>query len=301
MLDSSSDGKHLAYVHQAQAAAVKKVTFDPLTQTVLTEPVEITPAGKQAARPNLSPDGEWVAFNSGGREEDIFVVRSDGSAMRQLTGDGAKNRGPQFSPDGKRIAFFSKRSGTPEIWAIGLDGNNLQRLTFLSGPNVAWPIWSPDGRRLIYTVFGTASFVLDLRKPWGEQQAAPLEAPPAQGSPFYAWSWSPDGTKVAGVQQRQDGTSAGILVYHFSSGKYTKVSDSGIDPVWLSDNRRLVLNQRGRLQLIDTETKASREILSIAPSDIAPRGFSVSKDDRTIYFSVATTTADIWLLSFDEN
>jgi Tol biopolymer transport system component len=296
-LEFSRDGRRLVYVQYSVRASVKKVRFDPLTEAVLSEPVEITPEVKQATRPSLSPDGQWVAFGTSGPREDIFIVRSDGSTMRQLTADGAKNRGPQFSPDGKSIAFFSKRSGTPEIWTIGTDGGDLRQVTFLAGPNVAWPIWSPDGKRLIYTIFGVDSYLLDMTKPWTGQQ--PEALPRAAGAErFYAWSWSPDVRKLAGFEQREDGSSAGVLELDLTSRAFTKVSDFGADPVWLSDSRRLLMNHRGRLYLLEAG-KAPREILSLAPYDISPRGFSVSRDDRTIYFSVATTSADIWMATFD--
>lgn len=297
-LDLSRDGRRLVYVQHSVRASVKKVRFDPSTQSVLSEPVDVTPEVQQATRPSLSPDAQWVAFGSSGPREDIFIVHSDGSMMRQLTADGAKNRGPQFSPDGKSIAFFSKRTGTPEIWTIGADGGSPRQVTFLAGPNVAWPIWSPDGKRLIYTIFGVNSYLLDMTKPWAQQQPEALPQLTGAGR-FYAWSWSPDGRKIAGFQQREDGSSAGVMEFDLASSTYTKLSDFGADPAWLSDSRRLLMNHRGRLYLLEAAGKAPREILSLAPYDISPRGLSISRDDRTIYFSVATTSADIWMATFD--
>jgi Tol biopolymer transport system component len=299
-LDFARDGRHLAYMQQVLAASVKKVSFDPLTGSILNEPVDLTPGTVQASRPSLSPDGQWVAFNSVGKQEDIFIVRADGGTMRQLTDDGAKNRGPQFSPDGKRIAFFSKRTGTPEIWTVDVDGTNPQQVTFLAGPNVAWPIWSPDKKRIIYTIFGLNSFDLELGKPWSSSQPQALPALPEHDGKYYAWAWSPDGKRLAGFQQREDGTSGGILVYELPSSSFTKVSAIGSDPVWLSDSKRLIVNHRGRVHLVNTATKATREILSVAPNEVAPRGLAISKDNRTIYFSVTTTAADIWMMSLDE-
>src|SRR2546428_360073 len=56
---------------------------------------------------------------------------------------------PQFSPDGRRVAFGSWRSGGPEIWMADPDGSNAVQLT--SGAlGSGFPHWSPDGERIVY-------------------------------------------------------------------------------------------------------------------------------------------------------
>ncbi|MBI2403420.1 MAG: PD40 domain-containing protein [Gemmatimonadetes bacterium] len=54
---------------------------------------------------------------------------------------------PRWSPDGNGIAMFSNRSGPLQIWKIRPDGSGLTQLTHAPG-NVAYAVWSPDGRRL---------------------------------------------------------------------------------------------------------------------------------------------------------
>jgi Tol biopolymer transport system component len=57
---------------------------------------------------------------------------------------------PQYSPDGRRVAFDSDRSGREEIWLVDGDGGNLTRLTQDSGRSHGWPGWSPDGRWIVF-------------------------------------------------------------------------------------------------------------------------------------------------------
>ena len=57
---------------------------------------------------------------------------------------------PQFSPDGKKIAFTSDRSGSVEIWVSDSDGSNSFQLTSFGGPAVSTPRWSPDGGRIAF-------------------------------------------------------------------------------------------------------------------------------------------------------
>jgi len=57
---------------------------------------------------------------------------------------------PRYSPDGKKIAFGSTRSGAGEIWIADADGSNPAQLTSFGGPLVGFKDWSPDSQRLIF-------------------------------------------------------------------------------------------------------------------------------------------------------
>jgi Tol biopolymer transport system component len=58
---------------------------------------------------------------------------------------------PSWSPDQKRVAFVSNRSGSQELWICDADGNNPLRLTSFGGARVIYPRWSPDGQRLLFS------------------------------------------------------------------------------------------------------------------------------------------------------
>ncbi len=57
---------------------------------------------------------------------------------------------PQYSPDGKKIAFESDRSGNLEIWSCDSDGSNCVQLTSLGAQATGVPHWSPDGQRIVF-------------------------------------------------------------------------------------------------------------------------------------------------------
>jgi Tol biopolymer transport system component/tRNA A-37 threonylcarbamoyl transferase component Bud32 len=59
---------------------------------------------------------------------------------------------PAFSPDGRRIAFMSERSGTQEIWICDSDGSKTLQLTSFGGAAIYGPSWSPDSQNIALTV-----------------------------------------------------------------------------------------------------------------------------------------------------
>jgi Tol biopolymer transport system component/DNA-binding winged helix-turn-helix (wHTH) protein len=109
--------------------------------------------------PRFSPDGRRIAFESSrsGEAQEIWLADPDGSNVVQLTGGPVDWRAeprwrgdPVWSPDGSRIVFSSRGDGgTPDLWAVDLEGGTLRRLT--NDPyHDAIKTWSPDGRWLYY-------------------------------------------------------------------------------------------------------------------------------------------------------
>jgi Tol biopolymer transport system component len=115
------------------------------------------PGGMMAKDPAPSPDGTRVAFVSRreGERDDVWVVNADGTGLRRLTTDPARDDQPAWSPDGRRIAFRSLRAGRlGDVWVMDADGARQTNLT-PDAPGLAVgerdPAWSPDGSRLAYS------------------------------------------------------------------------------------------------------------------------------------------------------
>jgi Tol biopolymer transport system component len=210
-----------------------------------------------------------------------------------LTDDLHRDRMPSWSPDEKRIAFSSNRTGKYEVWVINADGGGLRQLTQIPGADVTAPVWSPDGTRLACRLFGGDPIIIEASKAWRDQRPDALPPLGKQDVSFGTPSWSSDGKKLAGDLRRAQGNCSGLVVYSFANRKYEQLTEFGSRPSWLSDNRRLVL-----LYLLDTQSRRVRKIYSAAPRLIEQHNrLGVSRDDHWIYFSAATNEADVWLMT----
>jgi Tol biopolymer transport system component/serine/threonine protein kinase len=296
----SRDGRRAAYVNLVSSTNIYKAAFNPYKEQVTGAAVAVTQGFKHTTAPDLSPDGGWFAYGTQGeKQEDIYVVDRDGALPpRRLTDDAAKDRNPRWSPDGERVAFYSDRSGKYEIWTVRRDGSDLRQLTHTAGQaGLAYPVWLPDGARLSYNQHGESCAVIDTSRAWGEQTPQRVSpAPDRRAGPFWGFSWSSDGRKLAGAFSSL-GDAPGLAVYDFAAGSFDLLAVRGGRPQWLFDDRRLLFPRDNKLLLIDTATRREQEIFSAAPH--ALHGYGLSKDGRLLYYGLARTEADIWLLSLE--
>jgi len=118
---------------------------------------EIWAIGRVGA-PVLSLDGSQVAYavwtydpDENQLDANVWTVPAAGGTPRRLTTYRGMDRSPTFSPDGKRIAFVSKREGDKQnqIYILPLDGGEADRVTEMP-LGVSSPKWLPDGKRIAF-------------------------------------------------------------------------------------------------------------------------------------------------------
>ena len=286
-LSVSADGRRVAYASFERTAPIQTVPFDPVSGTITATPVTVVGGTRFLSWVAPSPDGQWLAYYSIGNQMDLLISRSDGSGERELTHDPANDRYPSWSPDGRQIALFSNRSGKNQIWSIRPDGSDLRQLTFAPDGVMSNANWSPDGSRIVY--LGEASgddrmFVFEPAKPWTAQTPQHFSRVVEPGVLFSpAGGWSPDGKRLLG-----DVSSGGVFTYSFASGQFTRLTRIGESWTWLNDSRRALFTHRGRLFIVDAVSKATQELLSVAPDDFD--SVALSRDNRTLYFTRRNTT-----------
>jgi Tol biopolymer transport system component len=128
-------------------------------------------------------------------DENIWRAEVRGGVLTgnrsRLIGSTRADSNPQYSPDGKRIAFASDRSGTWEIWVCESDGSNPFRVTNFGTGASSWPSWSPDGKRIAFdsTAGGGGHEQIFTVSAYGGRPQ-PLTVEPAENA---APHWSTDG------------------------------------------------------------------------------------------------------------
>ncbi|MBN2489171.1 MAG: PD40 domain-containing protein [Methanosarcinaceae archaeon] len=167
--------------------------------------------------PCFSSDGTNIYFASDSSNTQfvsIHMMDPDGRNRVQLTKN-ADQRSPAASPDGRTVAYLSKKSGNYDIWIMDPDGSNPVRLTDAAGDEGA-PSWSPGGTALVYSSYGDIR-TIDRD---GIHQEQLTEDEFHNIDPVF----SPDGTKIAFVSDRSgnydiwlmnsDGTGALQLTFN---------------------------------------------------------------------------------------
>jgi eukaryotic-like serine/threonine-protein kinase len=295
---ASADGTRLAYSSVLQTTNVQRLSFDPVTASVRGEEGWVTTGSRVWSAPDPSPDKQWVTFYSRlVPEGDVYIARSDGTGLRQLTSDAALDRQPRWSPDGNWIAFFSNRGGPYNVWKIHPDGSDLQQMTEIGGG--AYIAWSPDGSAMATSRAPSGSvtwlaYIFNATRLWKEQ--TPRMLPPFEppNGLFIVNSWSPNGEYLAGTAGLDE---KGVVIYSLRTNRYERLTDYGEWPVWLPDSRRLLFVSRGReFHVIDLQTKQARKIYSSSRDVLGPP--QLSRDGRAMYFTRRVTESDIWAATF---
>jgi Tol biopolymer transport system component len=280
----SGDGRTLVYADRDVRTTLMRTALDAVRGRASGSAAVVLRGSLELRDQALSPDGEWIAFTTAGRE-DVFVIRADGTGFRQLTDDAFRDRGVAWSPDGQRLAFYSNREGDYQAFTARPDGSELKQVSAVPG-GLWYVAWSPDGSELA-TCGEKGAWRIDLRQPVGE--AAARRLPPIDEThEFCPRSWSPDGQALAGIAIGPGAVWRGLHTLSLASGAYRRLGDQDELVAWLDTGRLVVGTTRGEIQVVDARSGEVRELAR-------GLGLSVSADGRWLTYAELSEEADVWM------
>ena len=121
-------------------------------------PQRVLSSNASAEAPAYSPDGRLIAFAAdldeiAATRSRIYLMRADGSGVRQLTAGAQRDAHPSFSPDGRSVVFDRTTTGFDHyahIFVVGVDGGGLRQLTHGAEVRDTDPTFAPSGRTIAF-------------------------------------------------------------------------------------------------------------------------------------------------------
>jgi Tol biopolymer transport system component len=257
---------------------------------------------------DLSPDGQTIVFELLG---DLYTIPAAGGEAKRLVGGIHFDMQPRWSPDGKKIAFISDRSGAENLWLVDADGSNPKALTTGRKTNMASPTWSPDGNYVVVSKsqgFGSFSVLMvDIRGGTGIPAGPKAATPGARGTNRMGAIFSPDGRFMYYAERQGLWTYDSkfplwqIKRYDQKTGDVATVTNamgSAMRPMLSPDGKTLVYATRFRnataLRARDLVTSDERWLAfpidrddqeAVASRDTIP-GYCFTKDGKNLIMSL---------------
>ena len=178
---------------------------------------------EQIVYSNLSPSGARAVFESHG--EIVTVPREKGDIRNITNTPGVAERDPSWSPDGRRIAYFSDQSGEYALHVRQADGTGeVKKFNLGNQPSFFYnPQWSPDSKKIAFTDKHANLWYLDLAK----GQPVKVDSSEYNGRGIEA-SWSPDSRWIAYTKTLSNYMHA-VNIYSVETAKSQQVTDGMSD------------------------------------------------------------------------
>lgn len=174
----SPDSQRLAFVRTGRTGGLFVMDADGSNAQRLIGGIQ--------GEPVWSPDGAWIATADGNPYRDIWVTTPDGTGVANITHSRADELQFAWSPDSERLVFANYYRGS--IVVIDRDGRRRQTIFHRKDRGANWPVWSPDGARILFS----ADDIFTI-SPDGNGLRNLTPGPRYGRQPVY----SPDGSRIA--------------------------------------------------------------------------------------------------------
>jgi Tol biopolymer transport system component len=243
-----------------------------------------------------------IAFASGWSTDfDIWSIDLNSGSLNQLTIGEHWNDFPQWSPDGKKIAFLSIREdGISSVYTMDANGDKQQALT--KNIYCRFPSWSPDGKQILFTANANNPNEIDLFTINADGSGSPQKIFSGAGQETEP-SWSPDGNKIIFASPEyvdKNGLSArntDIFEYEVNTKKLIKLTSHPAKdycPRYSPDGKKIAfVSHRNAL----TDKKYLEQMTKIQSAVQANDISTINDSIRNLI--ALEQDADIWIMNSD--
>ncbi|PLX16325.1 MAG: protease [Salinivirgaceae bacterium] len=195
--------------------------------------MEWVDASKYINNAGISPKGKRVVFSARG---DIWSVPAkDGITYNLTQSPGAHDRNPEWSPNGKYLAWISDMDGEDQIYMLE-NKDDAEPIKLTKNDTYIFGFdWSPDNKKVMWSDQNYNLNYLDIDK------KKTIQIAHGDHGKYYSFNWSPDSKWVAYSDGRENEMSV-IVLYNLESGKKYEVTQSWYDagsPVFSPDGKYL--------------------------------------------------------------
>jgi len=203
--------------------------------------------------PQISPDGEWVAYAVGSAnldddkfQERIWMTPAAGGEAIPLTTEEASSSHPRWSPDGKFLAFLSARNeGKTQVWLLNRQGGEAAKLTG-TAQDVDDFEWAPDGKRLVLVLRDPAPDELEAAKAKDKSEDGAKDKKPKTPKPWVVDRLQFKRDTIGYLDRRR----THLYVFDVAAKSLTQLTSGDFDddePAWSPDGTRVAFTSNRSL------------------------------------------------------
>lgn len=182
---------------------------------------------------SAAPDGSRLAITARG---EVFDVPAQKGVTRNITRTpGSNDRGAEWSPDGKYIAYISDQTGETEIWLQDANDTEPVQLTKNNDTYIRRLTWRPDSKKVLYTDRKNRIVEVDVAS---KTKRTIMQNPEGE---FYGVAYSPDSQWITYTKSGSNEMSV-VYVYNLTSNKEYPVTEKWYNssaPVFSQDGKYL--------------------------------------------------------------
>jgi Tol biopolymer transport system component len=233
------DSRHLIF------ASNRSGSFQLWSITANGDDLRIEPTdSSSAAEPVMAPSGGWLLYVEAHVNWNIWrevIDRASPLSPQRLISSSGRNYDPRYSPDGRRIAFVSDRSGSMELWVADSEGKDEKQLTHLNVPWLGGISWSPEGDQIAFDARPQDHSAIFLIAAAGGEPRLLEHNAYEERMP----SWSSDG-KLIYFNSNRDGSLAAWR-RSLADGSVQRISPAGIFAISASSQGLIYSSRTGEL------------------------------------------------------